>query len=136
MGASARNPSYATVTPSGQSTKVWAKSTTDVRALSNPAGGRIAAAWYATHSFSVNVNVTDGLTHQVALYFLDWNNAGRSERVDVLNSAGAVLDSRTVSSFRGGQYLIWNISGNVTFRITRLAGPNAVVSGLCFDAPQ
>src|SRR5262249_42892001 len=70
IGASARYPSYATVTASGQSTKVWAKSTKDLRALSKPSGGRIAAAWYAAGSFSVNVNVTDGQTHQVALYFL------------------------------------------------------------------
>jgi hypothetical protein len=133
IGASASYPSYATVTPSGQSTKVWAKWTKDVRALSRPGGRRIAAAWDAADSFSVAVNLTDGQTHQVALYFLDWNNAGISERVDVLNSAGAVLDSRTVSSFSGGQYLVWNVSGSVTFRITRLAGPDAVLSGLFFD---
>jgi hypothetical protein len=135
IGASARYPSYATVTASGQSTKVWAKSTTDVRALSRPNGGRIAAAWYAANSFRVNVNVTDGQTHQVALYFLDWNNAGRGERIDVLNSAGAILDSRMISSFGGGQYLVWNVSGNVTFRITRLSGPNAVLSGIFFGGP-
>src|SRR5579884_2893956 len=80
IGASASYPSYATVTPSGQSTKVWSRKTTDVRALSNPSGGRIAAAWYAASSFSVKISVTDGQTHQVALYLLDWNNAGRSER--------------------------------------------------------
>jgi hypothetical protein len=136
IGASASYPSYATVTPNGQSTKVWAKSTRDVRGLSNPAGGRVAAAWYASTSFSVNVNVTDGGTHQVALYFSDWNNAGRSERIDVLNAAGQVVDTRTLSSFRGGQYEVWDVSGNVTFRITRLAGPNAVLGGIFFDQPS
>jgi hypothetical protein len=136
IGASANYPSYATVTPSGQSTRVWTTSTSDVRALFNPDGGRIAAAWYAATLFSVNLDVTDGQTHQVALYFLDWDNAGRSERVDVLSSAGEVLDSRIVTSFSGGQYLVWNISGNVTFRITSLAGPDAVLSGLFFDPPS
>jgi hypothetical protein len=135
IGASARYPAYAVVTPSGQSTKTWSRKTTDVRALVNPAGGRIAAAWYSASSFSVNVYVTDGQTHQIALYVMDWNNAGRSERIDVLNSAGQVLDSRTVSTFRNGQYLVWNVTGNVTFRITCLAGPNAVLSGIFFDAP-
>jgi hypothetical protein len=136
IGASSHYPSYARVTASGQSSRVWTRTTTDVRALSNPAGGRIAASWYAANSFSVKVNLTDGQTHQVALYFLDWNNAGRSERIDVLNSAGQVIDSRTVSSFRGGQYEVWNVSGNVTFRITRLTGPDAVLSGIFFDAPS
>jgi PKD domain/Bacterial Ig-like domain (group 2) len=135
IGASSSYPPSVQVTPSGQSTKVWSRRTTDVRALSNPAGGRIAAAWYAANSFSVTIDVTGGQTEQVALYFLDWNKAGRSERIDVLNSAGQVVDSRTVSSFSGGQYLIWDITGDVTFRITRLAGPNAVLSGLFFDPP-
>jgi hypothetical protein len=134
VGATASYPSYSTLTASGASSGVWASSTADVRALSKPAGGRIAACWYAASSFSVNVNVTDGQTHQLALYFLDWNKAGRSERVDVLDPSGQVIDSRTVSSFSGGQYEVWNISGNVTFRITRLTGPNAVLSGLFFDA--
>jgi len=79
------------------------------------------------------VNVTDGQTHQVALYLLDWDNQGRQERIDVLNSSGQVVSSRTVSSFDGGVYEVWNITGNVTFRITRLAGPNTVLSGIFFD---
>jgi hypothetical protein len=133
VGASSSLPSYATVSPSGQHTYVWSKKTTNVSALTNPAGGRIAAAWYSPSSFNVNVNLTDGQTHQVALYLLDWGNAGRSERIDVLNSAGQVVDSRTVSSFSGGQYLVWNVTGNVTFRITRLRGANAVLSGIFFD---
>jgi hypothetical protein len=83
----------------------------------------------------VNVNVTDGQTHQVALYLLDWNKQNRSERITVLNSAGQVIDTRTVSSFSSGEYEVWNISGNVTFLITLLSGPNAVLSGIFFGGP-
>ncbi len=87
-----------------------------------PAG--IAACWYSAGSFSVGVNLTDGQTHQVSLYFLDWDKAGRSETVGVYDtSTGAVWDSRTVSSFSGGEYLVWDVSGNVTFKITKVAGP-------------
>jgi hypothetical protein len=136
IGASFSIPTYATVTATDETKKVWSTTTTNVSALSNPAGGRIEANWYALNSFSVNVDITDGQTHEVALYFLDVNDAARSERVDVLNSAGQVLDSRTISSFGGGQYMVWNISGNVTFRITRLAGPSAVMSGLFFGGPS
>ncbi len=133
-GAAASVPSYAQVTLAGQSSWTWAASTTDLRALQNPAGGRLAACWYGS-AFTVDVNLTDSLTHQVGLYFLDWDNGGRSQRVDVLDAAsGAVLDSRTVSSFTGGQYLVWNLSGHVTFRVTDLTGPNAVIGGLFFDA--
>ena len=43
-------PSYATVTPAGNTPYTWAANTNLVQALQNPSGsGRIAAAWYAEH---------------------------------------------------------------------------------------
>ena len=84
----------------------------------------------------MDVNLTDGQTHRVSLYFLDWDRGGRAERVDVIDPAtGAVLDSRAVSAFSGGTYLSWDVSGHVAFRITRTAGPNAVLSGIFFGTP-
>jgi hypothetical protein len=134
IGDSASYPPHVRVTPSGQSTRVWSSRTTDPRALATPAGGRIAAAWYAPDSFSVSVEVGGGQTLKVSLYFLDWDGRGRRERIDVLGHAGQVVDSRTVADFGGGVYLAWGVSGEVTFRITRLAGPDAVLSGLFFDS--
>jgi hypothetical protein len=82
----------------------------------------------------VDPNLTDNQSHRVSLYLLDWDNAGRSERIDVLDAnTGVVLDSRTVSSFSSGQYLTWNLRGHVQIRITRLAGPTAVLSGVYFS---
>jgi hypothetical protein len=138
IGATASYPSYATVAPSGQSSWTWAASTTDVRALqqSSTSTSRIAACWYAGSSFSVDVNLTDGLSHQVALYLLDWDHQGRSERVDVLDAAsGNVLNTQTVSNFSGGEYVVFTVSGHVQFKLTNLAGPNAVLSGLFFAPP-
>jgi hypothetical protein len=129
-------PSYATVTPSGQSSSTgWPSSTTDPRALQTPSGSsRVAACWYAATSFTVDVNLTDGQVHDLALYFLDWDQEGRSEQVQLTNAAtGAVLDTETVSSFSSGVYLQWAVRGNVLFTFTRLAGKNAVLSGLFFD---
>ena len=130
-------PSYATITPSGQTSYTWASTTTDPRALQKAGGsGRIAAAWYSAISFTVNVNLTDGLTHNLALYFVDWDNAGRSERVTIKNATtGTVLDTETVSSFHPGAYLQWAVSGNVLITITNVSGANAVLSGLFLDAP-
>ena len=129
-------PSYATVTPSGQSSSTgWHSSTTDPRALQTPSGSsRIAACSYSATSFTVDVNLTDGQTHDLALYFLDWDQEGRSERVQLTNAAtGTVLDTETVSSFESGVYLQWAVSGNVLITFTRLAGKNAVLSGLFLD---
>jgi PKD repeat protein len=136
-GDATQAPAFAQVAFSGQSNYTWASPTADPSALqsaSNPAT-RLAACWYGA-SFSVDVNLTDGKTHAVALYLLDWGGSSRSERVDVLNAGtGQVLDTRTVSAFSGGTYLSWDLAGHVQFRITCLTGPNAVLSGLFFADP-
>jgi hypothetical protein len=137
IGDAASYPSYATVTPIGQSSYTWAASTTDPRALQNPGGtGRIAATWYATSSFTVDVNFTDGQAHDIALYAVDFDENGRSEQIQIINaSTGAVLSTETISSFVEGVYLDYTVSGNVAIKVTRLAGTNAVLSGLFFDPP-
>jgi hypothetical protein len=126
-------PAYATVTPSGQAAWTWASSTSDGRALQKAAGtDRIAATWYGG-VFSIDVNVTDGGTHQVAVYAVDWDGGGRSETIEMRDAAtNGVLDTRTLSGFGGGRYLLWNVSGHVVIRVTNLTGPNAVVAGLFF----
>jgi hypothetical protein len=130
-----RYPAYAQVAVGGAQTFTWAGSTPDLRALqkaSNP-NDRIAATWYSATNFSIDVNLTDGQTHQIALYAMDWDNSPRLERVDVLDaSSQTLLDSRNVSNFRQGDYLVWNVQGHVTFRITNLSSANAVVSGIFF----
>ena len=137
IGGSASLPAYATVTPSGHGTTTWTANTSDPRApLVTPGSAsteRTASCWYG-QSFTVDVNLTDGQAHKVSLYLLDWDSSdARAERVDVLDAAtGAVLDSRTASSFSGGKYLTWSLTGHVQFRVTRTAGDNAVVSAIEF----
>ena len=136
IGDTPRLPSYATVTPSGQSYHLWSNTTTSASALQNPGGsGRIAAAWYATTSFSVNVNLTDGRSHDLELYFLDMQSSpSRVEQVQISDAAtGAVLDTETISSFTKGTYLNWLVQGDVNITITHEAGVNAVVSGIFID---
>lgn len=131
VGDATSLPPYATVTPAQENTWIWTSSTSDVRALRRASGGdRIAGTWYGD-VFEVAVNLTDGRPHQVAIYMVDWDTDARSQRVDVLDGlTEAVLDARTVTGFQNGQYLVWTMQGHVRLRITRLAGVNAVVSGL------
>ncbi len=131
-------PAYAVVTPSGNSAYTWAATTADVRALERGViSGRIAASWYASSSFSVAVNLTDGNPHRVALYLLDWDSDTRVTRVDVLDAATQqVLATQTVRSYNPGVYLLWNLQGNVVLRFTNVGGANAVLSGLFFDPPS
>ncbi len=81
-----------------------------------------------------NLDFTDGQVHKVSLYAVDWDSTVRSEQVQILDAAtGTVLDTETLSSFHGGEYLSWNLSGNVIIKVTNLnPKSNAVVSGLFF----
>jgi hypothetical protein len=64
---------------------------------------------------------------------VDWDRGGRAQTIDVLDVGGALLDSRSVTSFADGQYSVWSITGPVRFRVTRTAGVNAVVSAVFID---
>ncbi len=135
INAAASLPGYATVTPAGQNPFTAVASTTDVRALQVPVGGnRVVAGWHASQSFTVTVNLADGSVHDLELYFLDWARWGRVEQVRIADAAtGAVLDTRTISSFGGGVYLDYVVSGKVLITITKQVGSNAVLNGLFFD---
>jgi len=128
-------PSYASLTVTGNLNLTWDSSSKNVRALqkAGTAKDRIAACWYSASSFSFDLNLTDGAAHQIALYNLDWDRAGRAQKVDILDAAtGAVLNSQSISSFASGKYLVWSVKGHVTIRVTRTAGTNAVISGVFF----
>jgi subtilisin family serine protease len=132
IGKPAGLPGYAAVTPSGAGSFTWAASTTDVRALQVPGStSRIAACWYSGSGFTVDVNLSDGQAHKLELYFLDWDSTVRAETVTISDAAtGAVLSTRSISSFHSGLYLDYQVSGHLRIRIARTGGANAVLSGL------
>ena len=134
-----QQPAYGQVALTGQSQYTWATSTTDARALQKSANAsdRVAATWYSDTAFTIDVNLAPGTPHQVALYTIDYDSLNRGERFDVIDPAtGAVLDSRSVSNFSGGQYLVWTLTGHVQIRVTTVSGMNSVVSGVFFGAPS
>ena len=132
-------PSYATVTPTGQTEYTWGTGLSDPRGLQEPGvsspNNRIAAAWYSSTSFTIDLNLTDGNVHEIAVYCLDWgDNQGRAQTVSILNAQnGSVLDAHTVTSFASGKYLVWNLSGHIQIQVTDVSGVNAVISGLLFS---
>ena len=84
---------------------------------------------------TVDVDVTDSTSYNLELYVLDFGNDGRSEQIQLTNAtSGAVLSTQTVSSFSGGVYMNYTITGNVLMTITKEAGDNAVLSGLFLDS--
>jgi hypothetical protein len=128
--------SYAKVGFTGALTYTWAGLTSDPRALQTSAGStaRIASSYYSSSSggFTISMGLTDGATHQVAIYLLDWDTTTRQETISITDAAtGALLDSRSFSGFHNGAYGVWNITGTVMINVAAVAF-NPVVSAIFF----
>lgn len=131
-------PRYAAIIPGPHEQYEWANPLNDKRALfANAIGStRVAAVWYSGSAPGFTVEIkSDAAAHLLALYFLDWDVVhGRHQRVDILDGAtDVVLDSREVSNFEVGKYLVYEFQGSIKIRLTKLAGPNAVLSGIFFS---
>lgn len=126
---------FAAVQLVGASNYVWENDSLETRALKTPYT-RIASTWYGGGSFNIDVTIKDDKIHQVALYALDWDS-NRVENIQVFDvDTMALLDTQTVTGFNTGKWLSWNVSGHVTFKITRVSGGSAVISGLMFGPQQ
>lgn len=138
IGETPSIPSYAQFSVNGAIPWTWADNINEVRALQKASGNaRIASVWYHPTAFTMDLDLVDGATHQFALYATDYDGAGRAEKIEILDAiSGNLLDTQTLSGFSFGQYLIWNISGHVTLRVTKISGPNAIVSGVFFGPPS
>ena len=103
------------------------------RQQANSSTNRIAATWFSNTSFLIDLQFTDGLQHQVEIYCLDWDTTIRTQRIDILDTNGNVLNTQNVSNFHNGEYLVWQLSGHVQIRLTNTNNSaNTVASGLFF----
>jgi len=132
-------PAYATVTQGGTTPFTWTFPTSDVRALrlstdpGNP-NDRAASAWYTTGApETFKIQITDGKTHQVGIYLLDWDTFARTETVELLDAGNNVISTQNISNFHNGVYALFQVSGTETIRVTNTGPTNAVVSGLFFN---
>ncbi len=132
-------PTYSTFATQGQLNYTWAANPADVRALQTGTGStRIASTWYSNTSFSMNLNLTDGKAHQIALYAVDWDSylGGRSEKIQLVdaNNPSSILDTENISAFQSGVYLVWIVSGDIKINVTSTGPSNAVISAVFFGA--
>ena len=134
-GEIASMPSSAQVSTTGANMYVWEPNTTDARALQRPGNpiDRVASQLFSETFFTFDVRLSDGQPHWIALSCLDYDFGGREQTVDVVEAAtGTRLDSRIITNFTGGTYLVWEVTGHVQIRVARelFIGPNGSVSGL------
>ena len=108
----------------------WAPSSTDVRALENPGKtARVAASLYEFNEIKLQLSFTAAYSGNIELYAVDWDSTARREMITV-NGQTAVLSS----AFNEGAWVSFPIAvtagGTVTITVDRLAGSNAVLSGI------
>lgn len=89
-------------------------------------------------AFTVTIHVSNPHDYQVALYFLDFDEKGRRQAVDMFdeNTLCLISPTRIVKEFRGGKYLIYSYNKSARFRIYHVRGDNAVLSGIFFQSPN
>jgi hypothetical protein len=127
-------PGYAVVKIAGNSNYTWAATTADVRGLQVPLASRIAACWYNTVPFTIDINLTDNLQHTIEIYLLDWDMQSRVETLTVRDASTlALLNTQGASGFSGGTWFVWKFTGHVQITISLVSGVNAVVSGVFFN---
>jgi hypothetical protein len=111
----------------------WEAQSTAVRALMRPdSTNRILACWYSFSAVNIDLTINDGRLHRTSVYFVD-ASGGREQTIEVIDrSTGQTLDSRLLTNFVSGVYLTWDITGNVSIRLTPKT-VNAVASAVFFD---
>lgn len=130
-GANNRLPSFVEQSLVGAATYIWSDSATEVRALDDERPtGRMAACWYSNDEIVLDLTLYTEDLRAVALYFLDWDRAGRVVDVTVRDAAGMVVDQRRLDNFAEGKYAVWNMRGTARFHLKRVAGSNVILNGL------
>ena len=83
----------AAVNFTGDSTYTFEGLTYDPRALQIASGSslRIPSVYYSPTVFTIDVNLTDGNTHQVSLYLCDLNSYQRTETVTIVDPSSGTF---------------------------------------------
>src|SRR4051812_19152316 len=73
---------FAQIALHGSSNWTWEAATSDPRALQKANSSDRESATYYGYGFSADLNITDGQSHQVSLYLVDWDRQNRAESID------------------------------------------------------
>lgn len=115
----------------------WRDQTDDPRALQySRSTSRVAAGWTGRQEVAFDISFADGLSHQLALYLLDWDGGGRAELISIYDAdRNLVLDRQEVTDFQLGKYTVCSVRGSVHIRLSTESSGNAVFSALFLDRP-
>jgi hypothetical protein len=124
-------PPYSNFNFSSANAQIVNATVTDPRALLkvffvNPTD-RIESQFAASGSEDFYINANDNQWHRVGLYFCDYDLQGRSITVEAHDAtSGGLIDSRPLTNYTAGIYLVYQYRGSIDFRIVNnILGPSA-----------
>ena len=84
---------------------------------------------------TLTIGVEGTRDYQVALYFVDWDNQGRREAVEMMDATTLKLVAlvKIVDTFAGGKYLVYTYNKSAKFRFNKIRGETVTLSGIFFD---
>ncbi len=110
----------------------WEAPTGDGRALQHPYSSRREASTWFGEAVVGELYFSESYTGPLSVYGVDWDSTARRQTVSF--SGPGVDYSQTVDSLSGGSWVTHNITVQagdvVTIRADRIAGSNAVISGV------
>ena len=118
---------------------LWQKGTSDKSALSPDSSNqnpRNAAAYSnSDQTMTLTVGIDGTRDYQVALYFVDWDNQGRRQAVEMMDAKtlDLVAPVKVVNNYAGGQYLVYSYNKSAKFRFNKVRGDIVTLSGIFFD---
>lgn len=86
-------------------------------------------------TMTVDVDMKAPGPHQIVLYFIDWDKKNRRLAVEMFDrdTLDRIAPVQLVSNFENGKYLVLTCDKSVRFRIDRVRGDNATLSGILFE---
>ncbi len=118
---------------------MWKPGTSDQRALSPDSSNKpernAACISNSDQTMTVTIGIDGTRDYQVALYFVDWDNRGRRQAVEMFdaNTLNLVAPVKIVNRFSGGTYLVYAYYKSAKFRFNKVRGDTVTLSGIFFD---
>ena len=95
---------------------------------------RVQAYYLSAETFYIHICLADKDRHKISFYFLDYDRLQREQTVEVIHAGtGQVIDRKLLSDFHKGVYLSYEVMGAIILKITKINGPDAVISGVFWD---
>ena len=86
-------------------------------------------------TMTIDLDVNDSQKHQLAIYFLDWEDKGRRSALEIfdLKTLKLLAHVQLIKEYQNGKYVVFDYSGPLRIRVNHVRGDNAALSGIFFD---